>query len=120
LLPVIVTVVPARPTFGVTDAMTGVLTGEFTVNEIPLELLPETLTTTFPVVAEGTEQDRDVEDQLVQVAAVPLNLTVEDPCVAPNVVPVIVTPVPTTPLVGLSKLIFGVTVNEMELDALPP
>jgi hypothetical protein len=117
---VIVTVVPAKPTFGVTEAITGVLTGALTVNEIPLELLPKTLTTTLPVVVEGTEQDRDVGDQPVHVAAVPLNLTVEDPCVAPKVVPVIVTPAPTTPLVGLSKLICGVTVNEMELDALPP
>lgn len=94
----IVTVVPAKPTFGVTEAITGVLAGALTVNEIPLELLPKKLTTTFPVVAEGTEQDRDVGDQPVHVAAVPLNLTVEDPCVAPKVVPAIVTPAPTTPL----------------------
>ncbi len=41
-----------------------------------------------------------VADQLVGVAAVPLNLTVLLPWVAPRFVPVIVTTVPTGPLVG--------------------
>ncbi len=41
-----------------------------------------------------------VADQLVGVAAVPLNVTVLLPCVAPKLVPVIVTAVPTGPLVG--------------------
>ena len=41
-----------------------------------------------------------VADQLVGVAAVPLNVTVLVPCVAPKFVPVIVTDVPTGPLVG--------------------
>ena len=41
-----------------------------------------------------------VADQLVGVAAVPLNLTVLVPCVAPKLVPAIVTAVPTGPLVG--------------------
>ena len=38
--------------------------------------------------------------QLVGVAAVPLNLTVLVPCVAPKLAPLIVTDVPTTPDVG--------------------
>ena len=41
-----------------------------------------------------------VADQLVGVAVVPLNVTVLVPCVAPKFVPVIVTDVPTGPLVG--------------------
>ena len=41
-----------------------------------------------------------VADQLVGVAGVPLNVTVLVPFVAPKLVPVIVTDVPTGPLVG--------------------
>ena len=121
LLPVIVTVVPASPMFGVTEAMTGVETGAFTVKLTPFELFPETFTTTFPVNAPpGTEQERDVEDQVVQVAVVPLNLTVLNPWDAPNVVPEIVTDAPTTPLVGLSDEMLGVTVKAIAFEALPP
>ena len=59
------------------------------------------MTTTLPVVAPaGTGTTMLVADQLVGVAAVPLNLTVLVPCVAPKLVPVIVTAVPTGPLVG--------------------
>ena len=48
-----------------------------------------------------------VADQLVGVAVVPLNVTVLVPCVAPKVVPVIVTAVPIGPLVGASDVIAG-------------
>ena len=41
-----------------------------------------------------------VADQLVGVAAVPLNVTVLVPRVAPKLVPAIVTAVPTGPLAG--------------------
>src|SRR5215470_17617250 len=58
--------------------------------------------------------------QLVGVATVPLNFTVLVPCVAPNVVPVIVTDVPTGPDVGDKLLIAGVTVKDTPLLALPP
>ena len=62
---------------------------------------PPTVTTTVPVVAPaGTGTTMLVADQLVGVAAVPLNLTVLVPCVAPKLVPAIVTAVPTGPLVG--------------------
>ena len=60
--------------------------------------LPPTVTTTLPVVAPaGTGATMLVALQLVGVAAVPLNVTVLVPCVAPKFVPVIVTEVPTTP-----------------------
>jgi hypothetical protein len=47
------------------------------VNVSPLLAVPETVTTTLPVVAaEGTVVAMLVELQLVAVAVVPLNLTV--------------------------------------------
>ena len=49
--------------------------------------------------------------QLVGVAAVPLNVTVLVPCVAPKFVPVIVTGVPTGPLVGDRLVSVGGTVT---------
>src|SRR5260221_8194843 len=54
--------------------------------------------TLFPSTA--LFRSRLVADQLVGVAAVPLNVTVLVPCVAPKFVPVIVTAVPTGPFVG--------------------
>ena len=48
-----------------------------------------------------------VADQLVGVAVVPLNVTVLVPCVAPKFVPVIVTAVPTGPLVGDRLVMLG-------------
>jgi hypothetical protein len=62
---------------------------------------PATVTTTFPVVAPlGTGATILVALQLVGVAAVPLNVTVLVPCVAPKFVPAIVTAVPTHPELG--------------------
>src|SRR5689334_8322853 len=93
----------------VTDVATGPLVGErlvmlgatVTVKLTPLLARPPTVTTTLPVVApDGTGTAMLVADQLVGVAVVPLNLTVLVPCVAPKFVPVIVTDVPTGPLVG--------------------
>ena len=73
---------------------------------------PPTVTTTLPVVAPaGTGTTMLVADQLVGVAAVPLNLTVLVPCVAPKLVPVIVTAVPTGPLVGDRLVSVGATVT---------
>ena len=59
------------------------------------------MTTTLPVVAPaGTGTTRLVADQLVGVAAVPLNVTVLVPTLAPKFVPVMVTAVPTGPVTG--------------------
>ena len=69
-----------------------------TVKLTPLLATPPTVTTTFPVVAPvGTGTTMLVGPHLVGVAAVPLNVTVLVPCVAPNFVPVIVTDVATGP-----------------------
>jgi hypothetical protein len=59
--------------------------------------------------------------QLVGVAAVPLNVTVLVPCVAPKFVPVIVTAVPTGPDPGFKFVMLGagVTVSSVEPVMLP-
>ena len=86
-----------------------------TLNETPGLLTPPTVTTTLPVIAEaGTRTTMLVADQLETVAVTPLNFTVLVPCVVPKFVPVIVTVVPTVPLVGERLVIVGVgtvTVN---------
>ena len=58
--------------------------------------------------------------QLEHVAVARLNVTVLEPCDDPNVVPLIVTSLPTRPLVGESDVMCGVTVNETPLLASPP
>ncbi len=69
-----------------------------TVKVTPLLATPPTVTTTFPVVAPlGTGTVMLVALQLVGVPAVPLNVTVLVPWVAPKFVPVIATEVPTGP-----------------------
>jgi len=83
--------------------------------------LPPTVTTTFPVVAPlGTGATMLVLLQLVGVAAVPLNVTVLVPCVAPKFVPVMVTDVPIGPDVGERLLMEAVTVKDTPLLATPP
>jgi hypothetical protein len=73
---------------------------------------PPTVTTTLPVVAPvGTDTAMLVADQLVGVAAVPLNVTVLVPRVAPKLVPAIVTAVPTGPLVGVRLVNVGAAVT---------
>ena len=69
--------------------------GWVTVKLTPLLATPDTVTTTFPVVAPlGTVVAMLVEVQLVVDAVVPLKVTVPDD---PKFVPVIVTGVPTGP-----------------------
>jgi hypothetical protein len=61
--------------------------------------------------------------QLVAVAAVPLNLTVLVPCVAPKFAPTIVTVAPTKPEAGFKLVMLGpgeVTVKLTPLLATPP
>jgi len=55
--------------------------------------------------------------QLLGVAVVPLKVTVLVPCVAPNVVPLIVTESPIPPEVGERLFIFGATVKVTPLLA---
>jgi hypothetical protein len=54
------------------------------------------------------------------VAAVPLNVTVLEPCVLPKPVPAITTEVPKGPELGESVAMFGATVKTTPLLALPP
>jgi uncharacterized membrane protein len=83
--------------------------GPITVNAIPLLASPPTVTTTLPVVAPvGTLMTIVVAFQLLAVPAnVPLKLTVLVPWLLPKFAPVIVTDVPTGPLVGLRLVILG-------------
>jgi hypothetical protein len=79
-----------------------------TLKYVLLLATPPTVTTTFPAVAPaGTVVTILVGLQLVAAAAVPLKATVLVPCVAPKSIPVIVTVVPTGPLVGLKFEILG-------------
>jgi len=93
------------------------ITGVFnTVKLVPLLTTPDTVTTTFPVVAPlGTGTTIETAFQLLGVVAVPLNVTVLVLCVDPKFVPAIVTELPTTPELGDKLVILGVsrTVNDM-------
>jgi hypothetical protein len=104
-VPAIVTDAPTAPEVGDTVLMLGAAT---TVKALPLLAAPETVTTTFPVVAPaGTVATMLVALQLVVVATVPLNLTVLVPLVDPKAVPAIVTDAPTAPVAGERLEIVG-------------
>src|SRR5947209_5835884 len=91
-----------------------------TVKLLPLLAAPDTVTTTFPVVAPlGTVATMLVALQLVAVAVVVLNLTVLVPCVSPKFQPVIVTDAPTAPVVGDRLVMLGVTVKGLPLLSTP-
>src|SRR6266567_776938 len=112
-------------TLSCTKVQLAVLVAVVTVNGTPLLATPPTVTTTLPVVAPaGTCAVMLVALHPVGVAAVPLNLTVLVPCVAPKFAPVIATEVPTRPDVGLRLEMVGaaavVTVNVIPLLATPP
>src|SRR5580704_17241825 len=98
--------------------------GVSTVNAKPLLAVPDTMTTTFPVVAPlGTGTTMLVAVQFVGAPAVPLKLTVLVPCVAPKLAPVIVTLAPTNPDAGFTLVMLGagvVTVKLALLLATPP
>src|SRR5947209_1464667 len=118
LVPVIVIEAPTEPLVGASDVMLGV--GN-TVNPTPLLATPPTVTTTLPVVAPaGTGTMMLVPDQLVGVPAMPLNVTVLVPCVAPKLVPVSVTGVPTGPLTGVRVVMLGGGLAENALKAANP
>src|SRR5437667_8170472 len=105
-VPAIVTAVATGPLVGDRLVIVG---GTVTVKATPLLASPLTVTTTLPVVApDGTGTTMLVADQLVGVAVIPLNVTVLLNCVAPKLVPVIVTAVATGPLVGDRLVIVGV------------
>src|SRR5439155_9424719 len=105
-VPVTVTDVPTVPLLGARLVTVGVGS---TVNGLPLLAMPPTVTTTLPVVAPaGTGTTMLVAAHVVGVAAVPLKVMVLVPLVAPKLVPVTVTDVPTPPLVGARRVTVGV------------
>src|SRR5436853_5752742 len=98
-----VTAVPTGPVVGfrLVIPVAVVVPVKFT----PLLASPPTVTTTLPVAAPvGTDVTILVALQLLVVAAVPLNATVP---AAPKFVPVMVTAVPTGPVVGFRLVIAG-------------
>lgn len=98
-------------------AVGGVLSGA-TVKLAPLLANPPTVTTMFPVVAPvGTGATMLVSLQLVEVAVVPLKVTVLVPCVDPKFEPLMVMGVPVSPEKGFNPLIKGVTVKRTPLLA---
>jgi hypothetical protein len=104
-VPVIVTAAPTAPVVTERLVMLGAAT---TVKLFPLLAVPETVTTTFPVVAPvGTVATMLVALQLLAVAEVPLNFTVLLPWGEPKFVPVIVTVAPTAPDVGDRLVMVG-------------
>jgi len=80
-----------------------------TVKAAPVLETPLTVTTTGPVDAPaGTGTAIEVALQLVGVPAMPLNVTVLEPWVAPKFVPAIVTDVPATAVNGTRLVMTGV------------
>jgi hypothetical protein len=104
---VIVTELPIGPPVGDRFDMSG---PEPTAKGIALLATPETVTTTFPVVAPaGTGAVIDVEAQQVPqiVANVPLNVRVLDPWLDPKFTPLIAMEVPIGPAAGFKAIIAG-------------
>ena len=122
-VPVIVTGVPTDPLLG---ARLVALDVDITVNATPVLATPPTVMTTFPVVAPaGTGTTMLVADHVIGVPVVPLNVSTLVPCVAPKLVPAIVTILRTRALVGARLVTVGgggaaVTVNATPMLATPP
>src|SRR4051794_8576659 len=89
-----------------------------TVNGTALLAVPATVTTMLPVVApSGTRTVMAVADQLVGVAATPLKAIVLVPCVAPKLLPAIITTVPGCPVCGPTLVMTGaVAVNATSVE----
>jgi hypothetical protein len=116
-VPVMVTGVPTAAEDG--DRLLIIGVGR-TVNCAPTLATALTVTTTLPVFAPaGTGTTIDVALQLVGVAAVPSNVTVLVPWVAPKFVPVIVTAVPTAAEAGDRLVMPGVGGGVLLLPPLP-
>ncbi len=108
-IPLIVTDAPTNPALGDTVLTTGVFK---TIKLVPLLDTPDTVTTTFPLVAPlGTGPTIETEFQLAGVADEPLNVIVLDPGVDPKFAPVIVTDEPTTAELGERLVIVGAWAN---------
>jgi hypothetical protein len=125
--PLMVTLVPTGPLVGAKPLIVGDCT---TVNALALVAVPaDVVTRSGPVlavaqggdghVAPGTTVAIDVSEATVKLALVPLNVTAVAPV---KFVPVIVTLLPTGPLVGVKLVIVGggTTVNALALVTVPP
>jgi hypothetical protein len=101
--------------FAVGDGDAVIASGATTVNVAELlEPAPATVTTTDAppnATPAGTAAVILVSLHVAGVAAMPAKVTLLLPCVAPKVVPLIVTIVPIGPVVGARLVITGVTVN---------
>jgi len=121
-VPVTVTRVVGGPTVGKKLVIVGGVAGTVTVKELPVAVPPGVTTLKAPVVAPaGTVALIWVAELTAKFAFRPLNRTAVDPV---KLVPVIVTEVPTGPLVGVKLVIVGratgtVTVKELPV-AVPP
>ena len=117
LVPVMVTLAPTRPLVGVKLVMVG---GRVTVKFVALLAVPSVVVTDInPVVAPvGTGAVICVAETIVKLVAVLLNFT---PVVGEKFVPLIVTTVPTAPLVGVKDVIVGgkSTVKFVQLVPVP-
>jgi hypothetical protein len=119
-VPLIVTLVPTVPLVGEKFVIVGALA--VTVKLLALVAVPSDVVTIIgPVVAPlGTVAVIDVDELTVKLALTPLKATA---MVAVKFVPLIVTLVPTGPLVGLKLVIVGAlaaTVKLLALVAVPP
>lgn len=115
LVPVIVTTVPVTPLVGVKEEMVG---GGMNVNPESVPFPPGVVTITFPEVPTATIAVRLVaETTLIVVADVPPKLTSVVPI---KLVPVILTNVPVTPLVGVKEEMVGAGIKVKPVRASVP
>ncbi len=117
-VPLIVTLVPTDPLVGERPVMVGGLT---TVNALELVAVPPAVVTLIgPVVAPADTVARiEVAEVTVKLALTELKVTEVAPL---KFVPLMITLVPTGPLVGAKLVIVGgsTTVNALLLVAVPP
>ena len=116
--PLIATPVPTRPLVGVKPVMVGagITMKLFVLITVP----PGVVTPSGPVVAPaGTVACIPVSEVTVKLAALPLNVTDVAPV---KFAPLIATPVPTGPLVGVKPVMVGagITMKLFILVAVPP
>jgi hypothetical protein len=117
--PVMVTVAPAPPVFGVKLEIVG--GGVIAKEEALVAVWPATVTAIVPLVAPGgTVVVMPVDVLAETTATVPLNLTVLLAGVGSKLVPVIVTIVPTIPPPGEKFVITGTTIKFEELVPVSP
>lgn len=114
--------VTVSPVFAEVGLIAVTLNPAETVKLSALLAIPPAVIITFPVIApDGTVAMTSPSLQLVAVAAVPLNLRVLVPWLAPNPAPVIVTVAPIPPALGVKVVMPGpaVTLNAAPLLTSP-